>query len=195
MRLFIAAYPPEAVLADFSSFVSTLAVGRPRGPGQSVRPVPPERVHLTLVFLGDVAENRLPVVKASISAAVTRWAAGRERPEGLPRICIGGSGRFGRGRFTTVWAGVRGDLAALNDLVTDLRRELRAASLPFDVKPFRPHITLARPGDRLSAEDLAADLEALGRYRGPDWRVASIDLVESHQGPNITYDRLAAFPL
>jgi 2'-5' RNA ligase len=195
VRLFIAAYPPEAVLADFSSFVSTLAVGQPRGPGQSVRLVPPERVHLTLVFLGDVAEDRLPAVKAAMSAAVARWTVGRERREGLPNIRVNGSGRFGRGRFTTVWAGVRGDLATLNDLVTDLRREIRAAKLPFDVKPFRPHITLARPGDRLSDEDLAADLEALGRYRSPDWQVASIDLVESHQGPNITYDRLAAFPL
>jgi RNA 2',3'-cyclic 3'-phosphodiesterase len=195
VRLFIAANPPEAVLADFSSFVSTLAVGQPRGPGQSVRLVPPDRVHLTLVFLGDVGEDRLPAVKAAMSGAAARWTAGRERREGLPNIRVGGAGRFGRGRFTTVWAGVRGDLATLNDLVTDLRRELRAAKLPFDVKPFRPHVTLARPGERLSDADLAADLEALARYRSPDWQVASIDLMESHQGPNITYERLAAFPL
>jgi 2'-5' RNA ligase len=94
-----------------------------------------------------------------------------------------------------VWAGVRGDLAGLDDLVTDLRRDLRAAKLPFDPKPFRPHVTLARPGDRLPAEDLAADLAALGSHHGSEWPVASIDLMESHQGPNITYERLAAFPL
>ena len=195
MRLFVAAYPSEEALSGFASLVSTLAVGQPREPGQSVRLVPRERMHLTLVFLGDVPEDRLPAAKAAVAAGVARWAAGRDRGSRLPHIRIGGGGRFGRGRFTTLWAGVRGDVAALGDLVGDLRRELRTAKLPFDVKPFRPHVTLARPGDRLPAEDLAADLQALCGYQGAEWPVGSIDLVESHQGPNITYDRLAAFPL
>jgi 2'-5' RNA ligase len=195
VRLFVAAYPPEEALADFGALVSTLAVGQPRGPGQSVRLVPPERMHLTLVFLGDVPADRLPATKAAVAAAVARWAPGQERRARLPHIRIGGGGRFGRGKFTTLWAGIRGDVAALGDLVGDLRRDLRAAKLPFDVKPFRPHVTLARPADRLPDADLAADLQALCHYQGPEWPVASIDLVESHQGPNITYDRLAAFPL
>lgn len=195
MRLFIAAYPPEAALAHFGSLVSTLAVGQPREPGRSVRLVPPERMHLTLVFLGDVPDDRLPAAKAAVAAGAARWAAGRDRGARVPHLSIGGGGRFGRGRFTTLWAGVRGDLAPLGDLVGDVRRELRAAKLPFDVKPFRPHVTLARPADRLPDADLAADLHALCHYQGPEWPVASIDLVESHQGPNITYDRLVAFPL
>jgi 2'-5' RNA ligase len=196
VRLFIAVHPPAEALADLTSVASALAVGKPREPGQSLRLVPPERVHLTLVFLGDVPDDRLPAVKAAIAAGVARWHAGQQRRDGrLPNVRIAGGGRFGRGRFTTVWAGVRGDLAGLDDLVTDLRRDLRAAKVPFDPKPFRPHITLARPGDRLPAEDLAADLASLGSHQGPDWPVASIDLMESHQGPNITYERLAAFPL
>jgi 2'-5' RNA ligase len=195
VRLFIAAYPPEEALAGFGSLVSTLAVGQPRGPGQSVRLVPPERMHLTLVFLGDVPEDRLPAAKAAVAAGVARWAATHDGRARLPHVRIAGGGRFGRGRFTTVWAGVRGDVAALGDLVGDLRRQLRAAKLPFDVKPFRPHVTLARPGDRLPDADLAADLHALCHYQGPEWPVASIDLMRSNQGPNITYDRLAAFPL
>jgi RNA 2',3'-cyclic 3'-phosphodiesterase len=195
VRLFVAAYPSPEALVHFGSLVSTLAVGQPRGPGQSLRLVPPDRMHLTLVFLGDVPEDRLPAVKAAVATAVARWVGGHERRARQPHIRIGGGGRFGRGRFTTLWAGLRGDLAALGDLVADVRRELRAAKLPFDVKPFRPHVTLARPGDRLSDADLAADLHALCQYQGPEWPLGSIDLVESHQGPNITYDRLAAFPL
>jgi 2'-5' RNA ligase len=195
VRLFIAAYPSPDALADLTTIVSTLAVGQPRGPGQSVRLVPPERIHLTLVFLGDVEEERLPAVKSAMAVAVERWAGGRERRGGVPHVAIGGGGRFGRGAFTTLWAGVRGDVPDLGDLVKDLRRDLHAAKVPFDPKAFRPHFTLARPGDRLAAGDLAADLDALNRYQGPEWPVGSIDLVESHQGPNITYDRLVAFPL
>jgi len=195
VRLFIAAYPPPEVLDHLVSHVSALAVGQPREPGRSVRLVPPERLHLTLVFLGDVPGAKLPAAKAAVAGSVARWIAAHDRRARLPCIRIGGGGRFGRGRFTTLWAGVRGDLAVLGDLVADLRRELRAAKLPFDAKAFRPHVTLARPGDRLPDEDLATDLKALCDYQGPDWPVASIDLVESHQGPNITYDRLAAFTL
>jgi RNA 2',3'-cyclic 3'-phosphodiesterase len=197
VRLFVAAFPPPAVLDDFVSHVSTLACGAPRPPGGSLRLVPPERVHLTLTFIGEVPDERLPVVHDAVRAGAQRWAStgtGRD-PRKVPRLRIGGGGRFGRGRFTVMWAGVRGDTTALGDLVTDLRRELRSAKVPFDVKAHRPHVTVARPGDRLAEEQVAADLAALCTYEGPEWPVESIDLVQSHPGPQITYDRIAAFPL
>jgi 2'-5' RNA ligase len=187
--LFVAAYPPPVVLDDFVSHVSTLACGAPRPPGGSLRLVPPERLHLTLVFLGEVADERLPEVERAVEAGVG------SDPRKVPRLRIGGGGRFGRGKFTIVWAGVRGDTTALSDLVTDVRREMRSAKVPFDVKAFRPHITVARPGDRLPEEQVAADLAGLSTYEGPEWPVESIDLVSSNQGPDITYDRLSSYPL
>jgi 2'-5' RNA ligase len=201
VRLFVAAYPPPGVLADFMTHVSGLAVAGERRPGESVRLVPPQRVHLTLVFLGDVGDDRLPAVSATVAAGAKRWAdtgserrrAGEQRKR--PVLRIGGGGRFGRAAFTTMWAGIRGDTASLTDLVTDLRRELRTAKLPFDVKAYRPHITIARPGDRLAEPDLAADLEKLSRYEGPEWTVESIDLVRSTQGPSPTYESMAKIPL
>lgn len=189
MRLFVAAFPPPPVLDDFVSHVSTLACGAPRPEGGSLRLVPPERVHLTLTFIGDVPDDRLPVVEGAVEAGVG------SDPRKVPRVRIGGGGRFGRGRFTVVWAGVRGDTTALHDLVTGVRRELRSARVPFDVKAYRPHITVARPGDRLPEEQVAADLAALCTYEGPEWPVESIDLVCSNQGPDITYDRLSSYPL
>jgi 2'-5' RNA ligase len=200
VRLFVAAYPPPPVLDDFVAHVSTLACGAPRPEGGSVRLVPPERVHLTLVFIGDVPDERLPVVEAAVAAGVRRWASAgadprRNEPRKTPRLRIGGGGRFGRGKFTVMWAGVRGDTTALGDLVTDLRQELRSAKVPFDVKAHRPHITVARPGDRLADEQVAADLASLCSYESPEWPVDSINLVRSNQGPNITYDRLAEYPL
>jgi 2'-5' RNA ligase len=189
VRLFVAAFPPPPVLDDFVSHVSTLACGAPQPPGGSLRLVPPERVHLTLTFIGDVPDERLPVAQNAVEAGVGPG------PRKVPRLRIGGGGRFGRGRFTVMWAGIRGDTTALNDLVTDVRRALRSARVPFDVKAYRPHVTVARPGDRLAAEQVAADLAALGTYEGPEWPVESIDLVCSNQGPDITYDRLSSYPL
>jgi 2'-5' RNA ligase len=197
VRLFVAAFPPPGVLADFVSHVSTLCCGAPQPPGGSLRLVAPERIHLTLTFIGDVDDERLPVVEGAVAAGVRRWAGAVKKDEKrkVPRLRIGGGGRFGRGKFTVVWAGVRGDTTALGDLVTDLRQELRTAKVPFDVKAHRPHVTVARPGDRLADEQVACDLAALSGYEGPEWSVESIDLVRSNQGPNITYDRLSTFPL
>jgi 2'-5' RNA ligase len=192
MRLFVAAYPPTGVLDDLSALVGTLAVGQPREPGQSVRLVPPERWHLTLAFLGDVPDEREPAACAALGAAAERWA---ERREPAPQVWLGGGGRFGSGRFTTLWTGIRGDTTPLRDLVSDVRGELRRAKLPFDAKTFRAHLTLARPADRLTADQLAADLAALARYEGPKWTVQAVELVRSHLGPNVRYDRLLAVPL
>jgi RNA 2',3'-cyclic 3'-phosphodiesterase len=192
VRLFVAVYPPADVIGDLTSLIATLAIGRPRGPGESLRLVPPERLHVTLTFLGEVPDEREPAARTALAAATQRWARRRHR---RPRLWLGGGGRFGRGRFTTVWTGVRGDSTALADIVSDMRAELRTVRLPFDAKAFRPHITLARPADRLDADALARDLAALDRYESPKWTVGAVDLVCSHPGPNIHYDRLAAFDL
>jgi len=83
---------------------------------------------------------------------------------------------------------VRGDVGALAALAATVRRELRSARLPFDHKPFKPHLTLARPGDRITPAELAADLGALAAYEGPQWTVEAVRLVRSTLGPQPHYD-------
>jgi 2'-5' RNA ligase len=187
LRLFVAAYPPPEVTAHLDRVVSSLTLARPPLPGRSLRLTPPQRWHVTLAFLGDVADDRAAVAAAAlqaVGAGATRWAP--------IRVCVAGAGRFGRGRFTTVWAGLRGDLAGLGALAAATRREVKRARLPFDPKPFRPHITLARPGDRLPAEELALDLETLNDYEGPQWTVEDVRLVRSFLGPEPSYETLAS---
>jgi 2'-5' RNA ligase len=192
VRLFVAAYPSAEAIDDLNTLVSGLAVGAPREAGQSVRLVPPDRWHLTLAFLGDVADEREPAVRAAIETVAARWT-GRRQP--VPRLWLGGGGRFGTGRFTTLWIGVRGDTTPLRDLVSDVRGALHKARLPYDAKAFRAHVTLARPGDRLTAGQLAADLAVLDRYEGPRWTAQAVELVRSNLGPQPRYDRLLAVPL
>src|SRR5262249_46340659 len=106
-----------------------------------------------------------------------------------------GGGRFGRGKFTVLWVGLGGDVAALSTLATAIRRVLKRARLPHDERPFRPHLTLARPGDRLPAEAMTQDVTTLDGYEGPTWPVESAHLVRSHLGPKPVYETLAKFPL
>jgi 2'-5' RNA ligase len=181
LRLFVGAYPPPAAAAHLGELVSRLELGRPQPPGNSLRLVATERWHITLAFLGDVPDDRVAVASSALQSVH------------LPNLAlrIAGGGRFGRGRFTTVWAGLRGDVDELRALARTARRQLKQSRLPFDAKPFRPHLTLARPGDRLPAGALARDLEALHGYEGPQWTVTDVRLVRSFLGPEPRYETLA----
>ncbi len=182
MRLFIAVYPPPTVLDHLAGFVDGLGFHQ-AGVRATARPL----WHLTLAFLGEVPDAKLPAGRKALDAAVRDVV---DLPP--PRLRLAGGGRFGRGRFTVLWVGVDGDLAPLRRAVTG---QLRRAKLPFDAKRFRPHLTLARPGDRLPAEVLAADLARLEGYAGPEWTVEGVALVRSHLGPKPRYDTLHEVPL
>jgi 2'-5' RNA ligase len=137
---------------------------------------------VTLAFLGDVPDERVPAVADALDAAVESHDAAAVR--------FAGGGTFGRGRFTVLWAGLDGDVAALRDLAQAVRGQLRRARLPFDSKGFRPHLTIARPGDRLTREQIEADVATLVAYRGPEWPVDRMHLVASVLGPNPRHTRV-----
>ncbi|MEV0425376.1 2'-5' RNA ligase family protein [Micromonospora sp. NPDC050495] len=118
-----------------------------------------------------------------------------DRRDGSLRLRLSGGGSFGRGRFTVLWVDVRGDIDGLATLARLIRIGLRRARLPYDEKPFRAHLTIARPGDRVDRAEILADREALHDYAGPEWTADELVLVRSHPGPKPTYDRLAAWPI
>ncbi|WP_153024865.1 RNA 2',3'-cyclic phosphodiesterase [Glycomyces albidus] len=200
-RLFVALPLPDNAVADLAEVVSDLNIARrgaPSRPGAagrrpaSGRLVRSENWHLTLAFLGDV-----PVSRSAETAEVIAAAAREAAPM---RLCVSGGGRFGRGRYSVVYAGLDGDVAALVDLVHSIRAGLLAGNLPVDQKQYRPHVTLARPGDRVTNQQAAQDLLTLRRYYGPSWTAGELVLYKSDFGkgpvgaqPN--YTAVAAAPL
>ncbi|MCI4063886.1 RNA 2',3'-cyclic phosphodiesterase [Micromonospora sp. R77] len=192
MRLFVAVFPPPAAVDDLTAEVARLRVGAAAAAGTNVRLADPARAHLTLAFLGDVEESRLVDVESALGLAAETFRDGRDSS---PRLRLGGGGSFGRGRFTVLWADVRGDVEALAVLARLVRFGLRRGRLPHDEKPFRAHLTIARPGDRIDRADVLADRAALHGYLGPEWPATELVLVRSHQGPRPSYDRLAAWPI
>ncbi|GIG90827.1 2'-5' RNA ligase family protein [Plantactinospora endophytica] len=219
MRLFVALYPPPEALDDIVAQTNRLRIGAAADAGINVRLAAPSTLHVTVAFLGEVPDDRLPTVEETLARAVEAWhhpparrrrattaASPAEQPgqhaeralsdvRTAPRLQLGGGGRFGRGRFTVLWVGLLGEVDALHRLGATVRRELRRSRLPFDFRPLRPHLTLARPGDRLDPESLAEDLRTLDGYLGPSWPATELVLMRSHLGPRPTYDRLAAWPL
>ncbi|SCL17869.1 2'-5' RNA ligase [Micromonospora rhizosphaerae] len=192
MRLFVAVYPPPAAVEDLTLQVARLQVGLASAAGTNVRLADPAKAHLTLAFLGEVEEDRLVDVESALGLAAETFRNGRDSS---PRLRLGGGGSFGRGRFTVLWVDLRGEVEALATLSRLIRMGLRRARLPHDERPFRAHLTIARPGDRIDRADVLADRETLAEYLGPEWPATELALVRSHQGPRPTYDRLAAWPI
>lgn len=181
MRLFVAAYPPPAAVAHLRELVDGLALGQPQPPGNSLRLTKPDTWHVTLAFLGEVPDKREGAAVQALQAT----------PLAPVKVRVAGGGRFGRGRFTTVWAALDGDIKELRELARATQRELKRARLRYDDKPFKPHLTLARPADRLPVEALTNDLAVLNGYEGPQWTVDDIRLVRSYLGPEPRYESVA----
>ena len=188
VRLFVAVYPPASAV-DHLVYLRLRAAGRASRRRRASTPGWPARtrVHVTLAFLGDVADERLD--RGDRSARRARSTA-RRRACAWPAVA-----RFGRGKFTVLWAGLGGDVDALAALAGAARRSLKQARLPYDDRPWKPHLTLARPGDRLDRAAVDADRRRARRLRGPTWPAGEVVLMRSHLGPKPTYDRLAAWPL
>jgi 2'-5' RNA ligase len=174
VRLFVAVDPPSHVLDQFAEFTAGLTVVR-----TGTRVTARHLWHVTLAFIGEVPDERLPAAIEAVDATVVD-----QEPV---QLRIAGGGRFGRGRFTVMWAGIEGDLRPLR-LAT--AKQLRRVRLPFDAKKFHPHLTIARPGDKLPREDIDADVAKLATYEGPSWTVTGIRLVRSHLGPKPRYDTM-----
>ncbi len=186
LRLFVAVDPDPAAVADLGTLVDGLAVARPAPPGGSLRLTRRDAWHITLAFIGEVPATDRARAEAALARAAADVAAGPVT------VRLAGGGRFNKGRFTVLWAGLAGDLEGLGVLAATVRRELRRAKLPVDRRSFKPHLTIARPGDRLPPDALAADIDALARYRGPGWTVSEVLLYASELGPKPRYTRLAA---
>jgi RNA 2',3'-cyclic 3'-phosphodiesterase len=192
VRLFVALYPPEDALDHLASTVERLRLGVAAAGGTNVRLTARPLWHVTVAFLGEVPDERAPMAEQALRESVESWRADAPR---RPVLRLAGGGRFGKRRFTVMWVGLAGEVDALTSLSRAVRRHLRRRRVPYDDKPFRPHLTFARPGDRLPEADLAADVAALDRYEGPGWTAESLHLVRSFQGPKPVHESIATVPL
>jgi RNA 2',3'-cyclic 3'-phosphodiesterase len=180
VRLFVAAYPSAAALDDLAVRISGLHVGRAATDGINARLAARTLWHMTVAFVGEVDDKRRDAASAALDDAVGEG-------ETAPLLRLAGGGTFGRGNFVTLWIGLAGDVVSLQSLAGTVRAKLRRAHVPFDRKPFQPHLTIARPGRRLPAEQIDADVATLTTYAGPTWPVTELVLVQSHQGPHPTH--------
>jgi 2'-5' RNA ligase len=135
----------------------------------------PEKLHLTLKFLGEI---ELPRVEA-LTRAAGRAAEGL-RPFDLSVV---GTGSFPpKGPPRVLWLGVEDPSGLLARLHSRLEEECAREGFPREPKAFRPHLTLARLRSREGAERLGA-LHRDALFEAQSFTVSELVVVRSELLP------------
>lgn len=177
IRAFVALALPEEVRFELMLVQSGLPLPHP---------VPPENLHLTLVFLGELPE---PVV-----ADIDLGLKGIRAP-GF-EVALTGLDAFGGVKPRSVHIGSATN-PALVHLQTKVATAARSAGAEIEARRFVPHVTLARlrPGE--------ADRPRLGKalaertgYAAPRFMAQDFRLYRSWLGARgASYEELARYPL
>ncbi len=175
IRTFIALPLPADWTEALGFVISELQNAMPSG----VRWVAPSGIHLTLKFLGSTD----PGLADRIIAALGRQF---DAPA-VPQLTLAGLGTFPTGRNPRViWAGVSGDLMSLDALHQRAEEAAGGLGWPAEKRPFRPHLTLGRVRDRVSARHRQGIAEVVARSFLPataSWRPDTVRLYRSELTP------------
>jgi len=143
IRAFIAIELPAAIQDQLRKVIFLLTPGT-----GMVRWVPPENIHLTLKFLGDVESTKIQPLQSALRQEVGRCQSFEIRISGL--------GAFpNTHRPRVLWTGVQApaELAALAQAVESATVPL---GFPTEDRPFSPHLTLGRVSQHASPDEVTA---------------------------------------
>jgi 2'-5' RNA ligase len=152
MRLFVALRPPARAREEIASIQERLVAADRR---DEIRWTGASGIHLTLRFLGEMADPRVEAAAAALDVVAARSRA--------PRLAVGAAGGFPtRVRPRVVWLG----LDEQGERLESLAHAVASALAPFappEERPFQAHVTVGRrreSGGRAGAlaRPLAAEL-------------------------------------
>ncbi len=174
-RLFLAIDLDEGARTRLGALAANLRMRLDREGGPRVTWVAPDRMHVTLHFLGQVEESRAESIVAAMAPpiAVPAFTLTIDRLGAFPA----------RGRPRVVWAG--GPAApAIGEVHRLMGARLAACGCVLDERPFSPHVTLGR------VREPRGSLPALPRIDPPiHVGIARVTLYESQlssEGPRYT---------
>jgi 2'-5' RNA ligase len=150
----------------------------------------PEQAHITMKFLGDVDEYRVPDLERELAAAV-------DDADVEPfTVRYGGLGVFPSLEYiSVVWLGVEDGGAELTRLHEAIEERTTAMGFDAEEHDFTPHVTLARmehAGGKELVQKLVQEREpTIGETRVDEVRLTESTLTD--EGP--VYSTVESFPL
>ncbi len=179
MRSFVAVELPEGLLGPLLRLQAGL-------PG---RPVPEDNLHLTLAFLGDLAEPELEALHEALAA----------RSLEACELAVTGIVPFG-GRAAKLIAAEVAPTEGLHDLHRTVRAAAREAGIDLPRERFRPHVTLTRfrgagPDPAEAARLDRAMAEQAGLHLPTEWAAAVVLVGSTLRPEGARHEVLARYPL
>ncbi len=135
----------------------------------------PEKLHLTLNFLGDTFRARLAELSEMLDCA-----AAETPPFSYD---LAGTGIFGSPRSPRVlWVGVRDVYGGLARLQSRLSEGIQALGVMLEKRPFLPHLTLGRVRSAGRADELTSALQSANNTHFGTVEVRRVLMMQSHLG-------------
>src|SRR6266851_5912724 len=181
MRLFVALEIPSAVRENLAALLNSLRAVSPQK-----RWVRPENLHVTLKFIGEVAEAKLAGIRSALAGVRS------EQPAKLD-FCV--LGFFPNEKHPRVfWAGIEAS-PNLNILAADIDKATEKLGIPVEKRPFSPHLTLARFEPPPLPEKLRAAIRENAARDFGSLRTSQFHLIESKLKPTgAEYTTVESFP-
>lgn len=183
-RLFLALRFTDAERDELEGIACAAAARMRRG-----TPALRENLHLTLAFLG--------MCDARTEEAARLAGAAAAEAAGPVSETLGDLGSFTHRRSSVIWRGVAEE-SGLRGLQARIAAELKEQDVPFDDRPFVPHVTLVRGAAAQQGEDIDKILADLsGKLHPLSAHHAEVALMWSHhpEGAPLIYTPVARFPL
>ena len=185
MRLFVAIEISDAMRERIAGLTDELRSRLGRA-ASAVAWIPPERLHLTVQFIGHVDATMAGMIRRTFEAPYSV----------APFVLqIGGFGMFPpAGRPRVIWLGVRRGHEGAARVHAETVRRLEGIDVPRESRPFAPHLTIGRIRDGGSTRlrhHVAASPAGAGRCT-----IDHVSLFESRLSPRgPTYLPLVRTPL
>ena len=184
MRTFIAINLEKEIKENLSALVEKL-----RKRGRGIRWVRREGMHLTLKFLGEISEEKIPEIKNILSNVAKNY-----KPFFLK---IRGTGYFPVEKKIprVIWTGLDAD-EALTSIQQELERELEKIGFPQEKRKFQAHLTLGRVKVASSIQETLLELKRYQESVFGEMVVHKITLFQSILKPSgAEYITLSEFQL
>jgi len=183
VRAFVAVELPEPVRAA----LARIQEGAKVAGGAAAKWVSSGGIHLTLKFLGNVDEAKVPQLVQALTTAC--------EGSGPMDLALSKLGVFpGPSRPRVAWVGLSGGVPELLRLQEQVEKALSPFGFPREERAFTPHLTLARVREYVSVEEARAFGEGFLKAapEAVSFRVEGISLMRSQLAPSgAIYSRLA----
>jgi RNA 2',3'-cyclic 3'-phosphodiesterase len=172
IRSFLAIELPKVIQDKIGKIQGDL-----RASSADVRWVAPEKIHITLKFLGDIEESKIDPIADSFREFVYKT------PPFF--LSVQGTGAFPDVKNPrVVWMGLADEKGVLVFLQRQIETALEKIGFPAESRSFRPHLTLGRVNSNRGKATLAERIERHGADVIGDFEVEAVLLVKSDLRPS-----------